>query len=465
MTDHRPLVQIFAPTANLPIYTAMRMQHYAIFLQGFNYDIQYKRSEDHANADCLPRLPVVCQEYVEDVFQVEIIDTLPVTAKQIADETSKHENLSELMRAMQSGKQAHKSKRFNLEQVEFSVHEGVIFRGHRVVVPKTLQLHILKELHSGHFGVVKMKNLARGYCWWAGIDRDIEGLAKNCANCNAHRNNPSKVEVHAWQPPSAPMQRIHVDFAEPFLGKMFLIMVDVYSKWPEVHVMSDITAKATIPKCRQLFAQFGLPQVIVTDNGRTFTSHEFKSFLQVNGIRHKVTAPYKPATNGQAERFVQTFKQALKRMNCDTSKLSLALSQMLLQYRAMTHAATNKSPAEMFIGRRLSTRLDLLRPTEEENTTSQNKSSRALSCGERVACRNYSSGEKWKFGRIVEKLGRVHYKISLDDGRSWTRHINQIRSIGENTPTDSASHTENYFWDTIEETVENQEIGPRAEEV
>lgn len=94
--------------------------------------------------------------------------------------------------------------------------------------------------------------------------------------------------------------------------------------------MSDITARSTISKCRQIFAQFGLPQVLVTDNGRTFTSHEFQKFLQANGIKHKVTAPYNPATNGQAERFVQTFKQALKRMNCDTSKISLALSQMLL---------------------------------------------------------------------------------------------------------------------------------------
>lgn len=272
------------------------------------------------------------------------------------------------------------------------------------------------------------------------------------------------MEAHVWQPPSAPMQRIHVDFAGPFLGKMFLIMVDAYSKWPEMHVMMDITAKSTIAKCRQIFAAFGLPQVMVTDNGRTFTSHEFQQFVQANGIKHKLTAPYNPATNGQAERFVQTLKQALKRIKCDTSSINLALSQILLQYRSMTHAFTNKSPAEMFLGRRLYTRLDLLLTTEEENISSQNKFSRSLSCGERDACRNYSSEEKWKFGRIVEKLGKLHYKISLDDGRSWTRHINQIRSIGENTPTDYNSQNENYYWDSNEKYVENQNIVPRIAE-
>lgn len=72
---------------------------------------------------------------------------------------------------------------------------------------------------------------------------------------------------------------------------------------------------------------------MVTNNGRTFTPHEFQPFLQVNGIRHKRTAPYNPATNGQAERFVQTLKQALKRMKCDISSnlaINLALSKMLL---------------------------------------------------------------------------------------------------------------------------------------
>lgn len=63
----------------------------------------FKKSKNHANANCLSRLPVVCQEYVEDVvdvFQLEIIDTLPVTAKQIAKETSKDEDLSQLMEAI-----------------------------------------------------------------------------------------------------------------------------------------------------------------------------------------------------------------------------------------------------------------------------------------------------------------------------------------------------------------------------
>lgn len=183
ITDHRPLVQIFSPTA---IYIhgdahatlrdiLTRIQSYKDSI----YEIQYRKSEKHANADCLSRLPVPNHEAtidVVDAFQVETINTLPITAIQIAKETIKDTELKDLLRALQTGTQIHKSKRFNIEQIEYSLQNGVIIRGHKVVVPKVLRTQILKELHSSHFGVVKIKSLARRNCWWQGIDKDIEAL-------------------------------------------------------------------------------------------------------------------------------------------------------------------------------------------------------------------------------------------------------------------------------------------------
>lgn len=467
ITDHRPLVQILSPTKGLPVYTAMRMQHYAIFLQGFNYVIQYKKSEAHANADCLSRLPIKNSDNITDVidtFQLELLDSLPVTAGKIARETETDKQLQRLLRGLQSGNPIHKSDRFNLDIVEFSLQNGIIMRGHRVVIPKMLRSLILKELHAGHFGTVKMKSLARGYCWWPNIDADIESITKNCANCNTHKNNPPKVDVHHWQPVSEPMQRVHLDFAGPFLNKQFLIMVDAYSKWPEVHVMNDITAKSTVSKCRQIFAMFGLPRTIVTDNGRTFISNEFQKFLQSNGIIHKLTAPYNPSTNGQVERFVQTLKQGLKRMNCDMSNINLGLSQILLSYRSMPHTLTNKSPAEMFIGRKLSVKLDLIRPTRVEEVPDRDHPCRFFLCGERVASRNYSTDSKWKFGKVIQRLGDLHYKIKLDDGRMWTRHINQLRSIGKNTPPLNEVENNHFYWSS-EESSGNNEVVPQGTDV
>lgn len=117
----------------------MQMQHYATFLQGFNYEIQYRRSEDHANADCLSRLSVRSDTeavVVVDAFLVEAIDTLPVTVNRIAQETEKDNELRDLLYALQSGKQIHRSKRFQINQTEFSLQQGVIMRGHKAVIPK-----------------------------------------------------------------------------------------------------------------------------------------------------------------------------------------------------------------------------------------------------------------------------------------------------------------------------------------
>ena len=93
---------------------------------------------------------------------------------------------------------------------------------------------------------------------------------------------------------------------------MFLLAVDAHSKWPEIHEMSSTTVAKTIKILRNIFASYGLPEQIVTDNGPQFTATDFAKFMKANGIRHIRSAPYHPASNGLAERLIQSFKQAVK---------------------------------------------------------------------------------------------------------------------------------------------------------
>ena len=119
-------------------------------------------------------------------------------------------------------------------------------------------------------------------------------------------NNP-------WIWPTRPWQRIHVDFAGPFNGLMFLLVVDAKSKWTEVFPMSSTTASTTIRALRFLFASHGLPEVIVSDNGLQFVAQEMKDFLKSNGIRHCLSSPYHPASNDEVERAVR-IKESMKTM-------------------------------------------------------------------------------------------------------------------------------------------------------
>ena len=93
---------------------------------------------------------------------------------------------------------------------------------------------------------------------------------------------------------------------------MFLIIVDAHSKWMEVYKMAETTTAKTIDVLRDVFSRFGLPEVMVSDNGPQFVCSEMMSFMESLGVEHKRSAPYHPQSNGEAERAVQTFKAAMK---------------------------------------------------------------------------------------------------------------------------------------------------------
>ena len=141
---------------------------------------------------------------------------------------------------------------------------------------------------------------------------------------------------------------------------MFLIIVDTHSKWPEVEIMSSTTSTQTVDRLRTIFARYGVPAQVVTDNGPQFTSAEFQLFLKTNGIKHITTAPFHPATNDQAERFVQSFKHAMKCEKQSTSQLQTNMAKFLLAYRNTAHPTTGEPRSVLFLGRPLRTRLDLV---------------------------------------------------------------------------------------------------------
>lgn len=144
--------------------------------------------------------------------------------------------------------------------------------GTRVVVPPKLRSRVLDALHEGHLGVVKMKSLARSYVWWPGIDHQIEDLAKTCSGCQQTQRQPLIAPLHTWEWPTAPWERVHIDYAGPFLDRMFLIVVDAHSKWPEVFTVKGATSIKTVDTLRTLFSRTGLPTQLVSDNGSQFPS-------------------------------------------------------------------------------------------------------------------------------------------------------------------------------------------------
>ena len=171
-------------------------------------------------------------------------------------------------------------KPFSTRMNELSVESDCLIWGNRVIVPSQLRETVLQELHDAHPGMNRSKALARSFCWWPTIDYDIEKYVKDCQQCNENQANPSKAPVHPWETAKNPWTRLHLDYAGPFLGKMFLIIYDTYSKWIDAYPVTQAGSGVTITKLERTFAAHGLPLIIVTDNASCFTSAEFKEFME-----------------------------------------------------------------------------------------------------------------------------------------------------------------------------------------
>lgn len=469
VTDHKPLLGIFDPKRPIPNVLSPRLMRMALLLTSYNYDITYKPGPQLGNADGLSRWPQPVPEQAESqlcdiLLMAETPEDFPIDVDQIAAATKRDKVLNRVSYHILCGWPAKESddqlRPYWLHRSELSMHEECILLGCRVVVPPALREHVLRALHKAHSGIVQTKALARSYVWWPQMNNDIETLVQNCEKCLANRNMPPKT-TYEWVTPAKPWSRLNIDFAGPYQNKTFLIIVDAYSKWPEVFVVNNMTSATVIRHLRMIFATHGLCETLVSDNGTAFISSEMKDFLEANKIKHIRSAPFHPSTNGLAERMVQTVKDKLRKM--DNMSWDIKIPNMLLGLRATPCASTNKSPAELLFNRRLRTVLDSINPHERQRKTREeqvirnsSKKNRQTALGQAVMYRNFSSGPRWLPGTIVSKEGPSSYKVETGDGNVINRHIDQlIRKQLPDTQTSSAEK-EDHRQDRNDEAIEIQ---------
>ena len=444
VTDNRALSLILNPERDLPSLVTARMQRYALQLAAYAYEVELRKSEKMGIADTLSRMPLPTEIVDEDeeawcprILSMEH-EGPTLSATEAESATRRDPVLGRVLQLVRSGWPETVDatlKVYQQKKDELSTEGDCLLWGGRLVVPAKLRKKVIQEVHTGHMGCSKMKQLARRYVWWPGLDAELEDLARGCSACVEKRSAPPRSTLHPWEPTSGPWERLHVDFAGPFQETMILVVVDAFSKWIEAVTMRTTTARRTVEELRKVFARYGLPLQIVSDNGTQFTAEEFATFVKMNGIRHIRTAPFHPQSNGAAEKAVQKVKNGLRANQNESGTVEQRLARFLMAHRSTPLETTKKSPAELLYGRQLRTRMDLIRPDgrgrerQQENQVEEHRGRHhVFQDGQDVWARSYA-GAKWKRGKILTRGGPVSYEVDVGTA-VWSRHADQLLHAG-----------------------------------
>ena len=460
ITDHQPLKTIFSPQKNIPVMAASRLKRWALELSAYDYQIQYRKGEYLANADAMSRLPKP-EIFEEPLYSFSSFSEIPLRAIDIANSTKKDQVLSKVYEYTLRGWPERMNQQPLLpyfhKRHELALENQCIYWGNRIIIPYDLRSNVIELLHDQHIGIVRMKMLARGEVWWPNIDIDIENNVNRCETCQIHLDKKVQVPLTPWPKCGSSWKRLHIDFFE-LNSVHFLIIVDSYSKWLDIHIMQGTNAEKTIEKLRSTFAIFGIPEELVSDNGPPFNGREYKEFCNQNGIKCTLTPPLHPCSNGMAEKQVHTIKKNLKKQiheqekNVSKKSLQHMLDNFLLKFRTTPHSVTGVSPAERLLRQLPRTRLTMLKTNQ--STLQQRKEEKVKDHAnkKRGSDREYEENEtvlvlskrsnkpKWERGKIYRKISKVTYLVWLEEmGKMKYMHADDIR---KSLLTDDSSKVE-----------------------
>ena len=374
LTDHKPLVTIFnnGSTQKNP-----RLERWATKLSPYDAALDYITGTRNP-ADYMSRHPEnVTNDSRASIMaehQVNYISlkSVPKAMKleDIAKATTADEILQQVMKSLQTGVWDKKKipTYFKVkEQLAINSDHTILLFGNRICIPAKLQSQAVKLAHESHLGMNKMKELLRSKIWFPGMDSKVEEIVKKCHACQVCTKSSIREPVRVTSLPSEPWVNLSIDFYGLPTGEEALVIIDDYSRYPEVIPTKSTKAKTTIDILEALFARHGIPRIIRSDNGPPFSSTEFAQYLNSKGVIHRKVTPVWPAANGEAERFMRTLNKMVQTSTASSVNWKDALPGFLLNYRASPHSTTGVAPAKLLFNRNINTKIpDLVKQPEME---------------------------------------------------------------------------------------------------
>ena len=288
-TDHQALEILYSPKGK----PAARILRWYIRLLPYRFVIQWRKGSDNP-ADYFSRKPVSECSGEEETLASEtecyvnsvIIDSTPssITLQEIITESLRDPEMSKLRECLNSGKWCEQGmKGYTQVKSELMCKNGIVLRSQRMVLPQSLRERALKLAHSTHMGMTRTKQFIRSKLWWPGLDSDVEGMIKRCNVClSVNPEGGEQLEPLRITPfPERPFSTVHIDLFGPLpSGETILGVIDEYSKWPELYVLTGgVSTQDVVGALDKLFARYGYVDQVVSDNGPQFRSWQFSNYM------------------------------------------------------------------------------------------------------------------------------------------------------------------------------------------
>ena len=405
-SDHQPLLGIIK--SQRP--ASAHIERWRIRLLPYVFELKYRPGKDDKNpADYMSRHPTddsteteetnsarrteetdnSTENYVRYICNAAVPKAM--TTDEVKQSTANDQTLQAVINAINTERwddvlvQSYKRLRD-----ELSVYDGIVLRGTRIIIPTELQSKAVDLAHVGHQGIVKTKRLLREKIWFPAIDSLAERRVRSCLACQATTSTPITPEPIISTPlPAVPWKTLSADFLGPLpTGELLLVVMDDFSRFPEVEIVSSTASTTVIPKLDSIFARQGIPEILKTDNGPPFNGGELTQFANHLGFHHRKVTPLWPCANGEVERFMAPLMKAIRAAHVEQRSWKQELYTFLRQYRATPHCTTGVSPSEALNQRQM--RVTLPQLPQQAQTSESDTQLRHRDAANKAKAKAYS---------------------------------------------------------------------------
>lgn len=373
-TDHKPLESLFKSSSR----PCPRIERWVLRLQCFTFTVKYRKGSTNI-ADPLSRLtdlrPMETKnKEQEDKFLVlAILESTAIDIGEIEEASIQDAELTLIRDSLRCGTWNRlETKAYEPFRNELGLVGEIVVRNNKMVIPVSLRRRFMELAHEGHPGESAMKRRMRDRVWWPGMDKEIAKWVASCEGCRLV-GLPQKPEPMQRRPlPSEAWVDVAIDFLGPLpSGEYLLVIIDYYSRYKEVEVMTKITGKETVNKLHTIFRRLGFPRTITLDNARQFISLDFSEYCKTNGIHLNFTTPYWPQQNGEVERQNRSLLKRLQISSALKRDWQKDLNEYLIMYYSTPHSVTGKTPTELLLGRTIRTKIPFLKEVETNPITEE----------------------------------------------------------------------------------------------